>query len=87
MELSMTLRLQDPALMRHQCYIDGSWVNAERGATLEVTNPATGESLGQIARAGAVETRQAIVAAQTAQIAWRQLTAGARAKLLRLGTS
>ena len=37
------LNLKDPELLRQQCYIDGAWVDADNGATLDVTNPATGE--------------------------------------------
>ena len=36
-----------PALLREQCYIDGQWVGADSGETIDVTNPATGAVLGQ----------------------------------------
>lgn len=38
--------LKNPQLFRQQCYIDGAWLDAESGKTIEVTNPATGEVLG-----------------------------------------
>ena len=31
-----------PALLRSQCYINGEWVDADSGAVLAVTSPATG---------------------------------------------
>ncbi len=79
----MSLNLKDPGLFRTRCYIDGEWVDADNGATLPITNPATGEMLGTIPKMGAAETRRAIEAANAAWPAWRALTAGARAKILR----
>ena len=29
------LNLKDPELLRQQCYIDGAWVDADNGATLD----------------------------------------------------
>ena len=76
-------RLDDMSLFRQQCYIDGAWVDADGGATLEVTNPATGEALGTIPKLGADETRRAIEAAERAWPAWRAKTAKERAGILR----
>ncbi len=75
------LKLQDPSLLRQQCYIDGRWVDAERH--IDVTNPATGERVGQVPVLGADETRQAIEAANRALPAWRSRTAKERSALLR----
>jgi succinate-semialdehyde dehydrogenase/glutarate-semialdehyde dehydrogenase len=75
--------LQDPGLFRQQAYIDGAWVDAASGQTLKVTNPATGEILGTVPDMGRDETRRAIEAAAGAYPAWRALTAGERARLLR----
>lgn len=60
-----TIALIDPSLLREHAYIDGEWCDADDGATFEVTNPATGEVLGQVPRMGVAETRRAIEAAQT----------------------
>ncbi len=38
--------LKDPKLFREQCYIDGKWLNADKGGTIDVDNPATGLSIG-----------------------------------------
>jgi succinate-semialdehyde dehydrogenase/glutarate-semialdehyde dehydrogenase len=79
----MDLALRDPKLLRTQAYIDGEWVDADDGATLEVRDPATGETVASVARVGAVETRRAIEAADRAWIGWRAATAKHRASLLR----
>ena len=47
-------------------FIDGAWVGADSGETIEVTNPATGEMIGTIPNAGDAETARAIAAAQAA---------------------
>ncbi|PKO80175.1 MAG: succinate-semialdehyde dehydrogenase (NADP(+)), partial [Betaproteobacteria bacterium HGW-Betaproteobacteria-13] len=79
----MPLTLKDPSLLRSSCYIDGEWVAADAGATITVTNPATGETVGTVPKMGQAETRRAIEAANAAWPAWRSLTAGARSKILR----
>ncbi|MCZ4306358.1 NADP-dependent succinate-semialdehyde dehydrogenase [Zoogloeaceae bacterium G21618-S1] len=79
----MSLTLKDPGLFRTQAYIDGTWLDADTGETLPVSNPATGETLGSVPRMGVDETRRAIAAADAAWPAWRARTAGDRAKVLR----
>ncbi|WP_375593644.1 NADP-dependent succinate-semialdehyde dehydrogenase [Algihabitans albus] len=76
-------RLSDPGLFRQQGYVDGAWIDADSGETVEVTNPATGETLGQVPKMGAAETRRAIEAAEAAWPAWRAKTAKERAQILR----
>ena len=78
-----TPQLADARLFREQCYIDGRWADADSGAVIEVTNPATGEVLGTIPKMGASETRRAIQAAEKAWPAWRKLLAKERANILR----
>jgi succinate-semialdehyde dehydrogenase/glutarate-semialdehyde dehydrogenase len=75
--------LQDPSLFRRQCFIDGQWTDADNGATITVTNPATKEVIGTVPRMGDVETRRAIEAAANAWPAWRARTAQERSTLLR----
>ncbi len=75
--------LKDSALLRQQCYIDGTWVGADSGATIAVSNPATGEAIGGIPKMGVAETRRAIAAANAALPGWRAKTAAERGKLLR----
>ncbi len=77
------MRLNDSQLFREQCFIDGRWVPADSGATLEVDDPATGARLGSVPRAGAGETRRAIEAAGRALPDWRDRTARERGLILR----
>ena len=70
-------------LLREACYIDGEWVKADSGETIEVTNPATGEVLGTVPNCGAAETKRAVEAANRAWPAWRAKTAKERAVILR----
>src|SRR5271155_1900761 len=79
----MFMKLKDPELLREQCFIDGSWVAADSGGTLQVKNPATGQTLGSIPNMGAGETRRAIAAAAAALPAWKARTAKERAVLMR----
>jgi len=79
----MSIPLNDVELLRTQAYIGGSWVDADDGATLAVTNPASGAVIAEVAKCGQAETRRAIEAARAAQVEWRQKTAKERAALLR----
>jgi succinate-semialdehyde dehydrogenase/glutarate-semialdehyde dehydrogenase len=77
------LTLKDAALFRQQCFIDGTWLDADRAETIVVRNPATGEALGTVPKMGGAETRRAIDAANAALPAWRAKTAAERGKFLR----
>lgn len=79
----MTIKLSNPMLLRTEAYINGEWVAADSGARLPVINPATGERLADVAKAGAAETRRAIEAAEIAMVSWRQLPAKQRAQIMR----
>ena len=41
-ERRASLTLKDAALLRHQCYIDGSWCDADSGAIFDIVNPGVG---------------------------------------------
>ncbi len=77
------LKLNDPSLLRTQCLIDGAWIGADNGRTLDVTNPANGETIATVPNAGAAETRRAIAAAERAMAGWKAQTADTRARVLR----
>ena len=62
-----------------QAYVDGAWIDADSGATFNVTDPATGETIASVPRCGVEETRRAIAAAERAQPAWRARPAKERA--------
>ncbi len=77
------LPLKDPSLFKQANCIDGKWVQADSGRTIQVKNPATGELVGEVPALGAAETRRAIEAAHRAQPAWRAMLAKDRAAILR----
>jgi succinate-semialdehyde dehydrogenase/glutarate-semialdehyde dehydrogenase len=68
--------------MREANYIAGAWVGADDGATLDVTNPATGEVIGQIPKSGHSETMRAIDAAHAAFPAFAAMDLMGRLALL-----
>jgi succinate-semialdehyde dehydrogenase/glutarate-semialdehyde dehydrogenase len=68
-------------LLRKAHYIDGVWQKSAE--TYVVRNPATGEVIADVAKAGAQETHQAVRSAETAFPAWRVLTAKERGTRVR----
>lgn len=79
----MALTLNDESLLRTGAYIDGQWVSGDSNETVAVANPATGDTIANVAKCGTVETRRAIEVAARAQASWREHTATDRANLLR----
>ena len=69
--------------MRQANLINGEWVQADSGATIDVTNPATGLKIGTVPKSGKAETRRAIEAAEEAFKTFRKTSALERSKLLR----
>ena len=76
-------QLQRKDLFRQQCFVNGQWQDADSGQTLQVQNPATGQTLGNVPRMGADETRRAIESARQAWAGWRAKTAQQRSVILR----
>jgi succinate-semialdehyde dehydrogenase/glutarate-semialdehyde dehydrogenase len=79
----MTVQLKDMTLVKRQGFIDGQWVDADSGAVFAVTDPASGQTLVEVADMGVAETQRAIDAAARALPAWRSRTAKDRAAILR----
>ncbi|OJU51656.1 MAG: succinate-semialdehyde dehydrogenase (NADP(+)) [Mesorhizobium sp. 61-13] len=69
--------------MRQANLINGEWVQADSGQTIDVINPATGLKIGTVPKAGGAETRRAIEAAEEAFKSFRKTSALERSKLLR----
>jgi succinate-semialdehyde dehydrogenase/glutarate-semialdehyde dehydrogenase len=63
-------------------FINGNWVDAANGATFEITNPATGDVIGECPDGTAADAIRAIDAAHAAQPQWGATTAFSRADLL-----
>ncbi|WP_031364428.1 NAD-dependent succinate-semialdehyde dehydrogenase [Caballeronia sordidicola] len=68
-------------LLRKEHYIDGAWHKSAE--TYAVRNPATGDVIADVAKAGATQTHQAIRAAEIAFPVWRSLTAKERGARVR----
>ena len=75
-------RLKSPQLFRQQCHVDGRWIDAASGDTLEVHNPANGDLVGLVPVLGAQEITAAVTAASSALRQWRSRTAQERADRL-----
>ena len=78
----MPSSLQQSRFYRQQGYINGQWVDADNQKTFPVMNPATGESIAEVADMGAAETARAIDAAEAAQVGWAALPARTRCNRL-----
>lgn len=74
--------LRDKGLFREACYINGQWVQAESAKSFNVVNPADQRVIGRVPECGRLETRQAIIAANTAWAAWKALSAKQRSDYL-----
>ena len=69
--------------MAHQLFIAGQWRDAEGGATFDVENPATGETLATVADASVADGRAALDAAVAAQADWARTAPRDRGEILR----
>ncbi|ASW10070.1 NAD-dependent succinate-semialdehyde dehydrogenase [Rhizobium sp. 11515TR] len=76
------LDLKDKQLFRDKGLIDGAWVAAASGATVDVQDPARQAAIGTVPDMGSAETRDAIAAAERAQRSWKRKTNAERAALL-----
>jgi malonate-semialdehyde dehydrogenase (acetylating)/methylmalonate-semialdehyde dehydrogenase len=63
-------------------YIAGKWTAAAGSETLDVTNPATGETLARVPLSSSADLDAAVAAARAALPAWREVSVIARARLL-----
>jgi len=77
------LKLKDETLLKRDSYVDGAWAAAQSGARFAVRDPATAETLAEVADLDAADARAAIEASHRAQPSWRAKTAKERAQLMR----
>jgi succinate-semialdehyde dehydrogenase/glutarate-semialdehyde dehydrogenase len=76
-------RLNDPALLRADLYINGEWCEGGTGRRIEVTDPATCQVIERMAEADEADVRRAIETAVAAAPAWAATPAPERARVLR----
>ena len=75
--------LARPDLVCDKAFAGGEWVAAKSGKTFDVTNPARGDVIAQVADLSREEIADAIDVAYKAQKEWAKLTGKARAGILR----
>ena len=70
------------SVAQRKMFVDGEFVESLSGETMEVLNPATGEVIAEVPRAGAEDVDRAVAAAETAWGTWREKTPKDRMELL-----
>jgi succinate-semialdehyde dehydrogenase/glutarate-semialdehyde dehydrogenase len=75
--------LNDPSLLATQAYVGGKWIDGDGGATFDVTNPARGDVVAQVADLSRAQVAGAIAQAEVAQKGWAAMAAKERAVILR----
>jgi 1-pyrroline dehydrogenase len=63
-------------------FVGGEWAESASGETMEVLNPATGETIADVPRGTAEDVDRAVEAAKRALPEWRETTPGERAEAL-----
>ena len=63
-------------------FVGGEWVDAVDGGTMEVLNPATGETIARVPRGTAADVERAVEAARRALPEWLDATPKERSELL-----
>ncbi|WP_422033440.1 NAD-dependent succinate-semialdehyde dehydrogenase [Roseovarius sp.] len=81
--ITATADIGDKALVRSFSYIGGKWCAAGSGETLAVTDPATGDFIGEVAMLSAEESAGAVDAAQEAFDSWSMTLPQERSAILR----
>ncbi|WP_375258612.1 NAD-dependent succinate-semialdehyde dehydrogenase [Citreimonas sp.] len=81
--LSADRTIEDKRLVRPFSYIGGKWTAGETNDTIPVTDPATGDTVGEIARLTGDDSRRAVDAAHEAFATWSQTLPQDRAAILR----
>jgi aspartate-semialdehyde dehydrogenase len=76
-------RLKDSRLLKEFAYVGGAWRASASGRVLAVTDPATGDWIGQIPALMAEESAEAIAAAERAFPGWAALLPQQRSAALR----
>src|SRR5881396_2131019 len=66
----------------YENFVGGEWVGAVDGGTMEVINPATGETIGEVPRGTQADVDRAVEAAKKALPEWLETTPGERAEAL-----
>jgi succinate-semialdehyde dehydrogenase/glutarate-semialdehyde dehydrogenase len=64
-------------------FIDGTWIGAASGRTIDIVNPATGDKIAVVAHADRSDLDRALEAAEKGFRIWKKVSAFDRSKLMR----
>jgi len=67
---------------QHKNFVNGKWMDAVEGGTMEVVNPAAGETIAEVPRGTQADVDRAVEAAKAALPEWLETTPGERAEAL-----
>ena len=67
---------------QHKNLVGGEWVDSASGETMQVLNPATGDTIAEVPQASAEDVDRAVQAAKKALPEWLETTPGERSELL-----
>jgi len=81
--ITASAEIDDKALVRGFSYVGGKWCAAGSGETLAVSDPSTGDFLGEVAKLSAEESAGAVEAAQAAFAGWSITLPQDRSAILR----
>jgi succinate-semialdehyde dehydrogenase/glutarate-semialdehyde dehydrogenase len=74
--------LADPTLLETRAYVGGEWIGGDKG-TFDVTNPARGDVIAQVADLSREQVGVAIAKAEVAQKEWAKWSAKERSAVMR----
>ena len=74
--------LKDPSLLATKAYVGGAWIDGAKG-TFDVTNPARGDVIAEVADLSREQVAEAIAKSEAAQKEWAAMTGKERAQILR----
>ncbi len=74
--------LSDPSLFKQQCLIKDGWYGASDDATIDVTNPFSGDVIGTVPSLTTQDVNDAVSYSHEVQVAWAAKTAQERSTLL-----
>src|SRR6185312_7002717 len=81
--MSSVQPVEENTTRKYQLLIDGQWVDAASGKTFTTPNPATGETLAEIAEADKEDIDRAVAAARKAfEGKWSKVSARDRGRML-----
>jgi aspartate-semialdehyde dehydrogenase len=80
---SIFSNLSDHSLLREKAYLGGQWTEGQNGKKIAVTNPATGDAIGQIACLSSNDAKSALKAAHDVWPDWASKLPQERMAILR----